>query len=124
MNSITLTGNLTQKPVTIRSASGKIYAKFSIAVPKEKRGADGESSADFFKIAAFGIHAEFLAKYADKGDKILVRGRMDLGLFKSEDGTTVFNPTVEVGQGGEVEIEHKVDRDNAARQKTNNNIPF
>lgn len=124
MNLITLTGNLTEKPITRRSNSGKVYAKFSIAVAKEKNGDDGERGVDFFKVAAFGVHAEFLAKYADKGDKILVRGRMDLGLFKSEDGNTIFNPSVEVGNRGEVELLHKVDQNKPREKYSNKLVPY
>lgn len=124
MNQITLTGNLTQKPVTTRSHQGKVYSKFSIAVAKPRAAGEEETGVDFFKITAFGQHAEFLAKYADKGDKIMVRGRMDLGLFKSDDGATIFNPSVEVGRDGEVELLHKVDRTNRPENNSKKIVPF
>ena len=76
MNKVILLGRLTKDP-EIRYTAGaeaKAVAKFSLAVNRAYKK-EGEQSADFINIVAFGKNAEFAEKYFRKGLQILVEGR-------------------------------------------------
>lgn len=90
MNKVILLGRLTRDP-EIRYSAGaeqKAVAKFSLAVNRAYKK-DGEQSADFINIVAFGKNAEFAEKYFRKGQQILVEGRWQTGSFE-KDGKKVY----------------------------------
>ena len=61
MNSVSLIGRLTADPETRYFESGKVVAKFSIAVNRTK------DEADFFEIEAWEKTAEVVSQYCKKG---------------------------------------------------------
>lgn len=50
----------------------------------------GEQNADFFKVACFNKQAEFVAKYLQKGRKVIVTGSLKQDRFQGEDGKTKY----------------------------------
>ena len=48
-----------------------------------------KDKADFFNIAAFGKRAEWFQKYAKKGTKLLITGRIQNDTYKNKEGQTV-----------------------------------
>ena len=93
MNSVNLTGRLTKDP-EIRYTDGRLsIARFSIAVDRRFKK-DGEQSADFPNIVAFGKTAEFIEKWFKKGVKIEVTGRIQTGSYEKEDGTKVYTTDI------------------------------
>ena len=71
MNKIILMGRLTRDPeVRYGGANNTAVARFSIAVDRRFKR-EGEPTADFFNITAFGRLGEFAEKYLKKGTKIL-----------------------------------------------------
>ena len=85
MNKVILLGRLTRDP-EIRYSAGaesKAVAKFSIAVNRAYKK-EGEQSADFINIVAFGKNAEFAEKYFRKGQRVLVEGRWQTGSFEKD----------------------------------------
>ena len=97
-------GRLT-KDVELQTAkTGTEFAKFSVAVNRRK-DKNGETKADFVDCTVFGKQAAFVAKYFQKGDGIVVEGRLESDTYDAKDGTkrtrwaiTVDN--VEFPQGG------------------------
>lgn len=86
MNVITLTGNLC-KDLEIRvSQSGKKILENTIGVSKEKKNAQGQYESDFIKIVSFDGSAEYLGKYAKKGDKIEVVGKLRVDQYTDKEG--------------------------------------
>lgn len=85
MNKVILLGRLTRDP-EIRYTSGaetKAVAKFSLAVNRSYKK-EGERSADFISIVAFGKNAEFVDKYFRKGQQIIVEGRWQTGSYEKD----------------------------------------
>ncbi|NLZ48727.1 MAG: single-stranded DNA-binding protein [Clostridiales bacterium] len=88
MNRIVLIGRLTKDPEKrVLDDSGKVLARFIIAVEREYKNANGEREADFIPIIVWGKKAEVAAEYLTKGSLISVSGRL-------------CNRIIEDGQGG------------------------
>lgn len=101
MNKVILSGRLT-KEVELRYTKGGIACtNIDIAVDKglskEKKAefeAMGKSTADFPRIVLFGGQAEFISKFADKGSRVIVEGKLQTGSYKNEQGQTVYTTEV------------------------------
>lgn len=93
MNNVCLVGRLTRDPEVRYTNGGLSIAKFSIAVDRRFKK-DGEQSADFPNITAFGKTAEFIEKYFSKGQRIGLTGRIQTGSYEKEDGTKVYTTDV------------------------------
>ena len=77
MNRIILIGRLTKDPEKrVLEDSGKILARFTIAVEREYKNASGEREVDFIPIIVWGKKAEVAAEYLTKGSLISVCGRL------------------------------------------------
>ncbi len=74
MNKLFLIGRLTHDPELSQTPSGVERCRFSIAVDREYRTADGEKKTDFFECTAWRGVAEGVASYCAKGSKVLVEG--------------------------------------------------
>ncbi|MDR0715297.1 MAG: single-stranded DNA-binding protein [Puniceicoccales bacterium] len=87
-NKVILLGNLTRDPEVRMSTSGTTICKFSIAVSKVSRMADGSTREEtlFIDIDSFGKQAESIGKYMTKGRSILVEGRLRLDQWESQSG--------------------------------------
>ena len=75
MNKIIMSGNVTKDPAISLSKSGKAICNFSIAVRQDYK-TDGEYKSDFFNCVAFGGTAEYIGNYVQKGNKVLICGKM------------------------------------------------
>jgi single-strand DNA-binding protein len=79
-------GRLTRDPETRYVAGGsKQVTKFCIAVdgPKKK---DGQNDALFLDCVAWDKRAETINQYFKKGQRILVRGRLQIRSYDDKDG--------------------------------------
>lgn len=85
LNKINLIGRLVKAPELRRTQSGIAVASFSLAVTRDfKEG--GEYVADFIDCVAWRASAEFVAKYASKGDSIAVAGRLQSRKWQDKNG--------------------------------------
>ena len=87
MNLIVLKGNPTEKPV-LRYCNNKDQTpvvNFTLAVNRKKAN-EGEQSADFFTIVAYGARAEFCEKYLDTKSRVIVTGEVVTGSYTDKEG--------------------------------------
>lgn len=95
MNHVTLMGRLT-KDVEVRYTQGDnpmAIARYTLAV--DRRGKkDGEQTADFINIVAFGKSGEFAEKWLQKGTKVVISGRIQTGSYTNKDGQKVYTTEV------------------------------
>lgn len=85
-------GRLT-KDVEIRYSTGEnanAVARFSLAVNRRFKNAEGNYDADFINCVAFGKTAEFIEKYFKKGDMMAVSARVQTGNYTNKDGVRVY----------------------------------
>lgn len=86
LNTNYLIGRITRDSILERT-SETVYAKFSIAVNKDVKTANGnyESVPDFFDLAIFDNYAEKMYKHLRKGTLILVEGRLKPRQWSKDD---------------------------------------
>ena len=98
MNKVILMGRLTRDPEVRYSQgdSSMAIARYSLAVDRRGRGSsqDGDQTADFINIVAFGKAGEFAEKYLHKGTKVLVTGRIQTGSYTNKDGVKVYTTDI------------------------------
>lgn len=97
MNLVVITGRLT-RDVELRYSSQKNTAvsRFSVAVNRSFKNADGKYEADFINCVAFGKPAETIEKFLRKGDRISIQGEWRTGSYKTNDGKTVYTNDLNV----------------------------
>lgn len=84
-NTVLLIGRIT-KDLELRSTkSGTEAVKFTIAVPRDYKNADGIYESDFVGIIAYKQMAKYLCDYAQKGDLVGVKGKIVTGSYEKED---------------------------------------
>lgn len=119
MNKVQLVGRLTRDP-EIRYSQGEnatATARFSVAVNRRFKNAEGNYDADFINCVAFGKSAEFVEKYFKKGMAIGLTGRIQTGSYTNKDGQKVYTTDVVVEETEFVESKgaSSVDNSNASR---------
>lgn len=105
MNKCSLVGRLT-RDVEARYTQGEnasCVARFSIAVNRRFKNAEGNYEADFINCVAFGKSGEFIEKYFKKGMAIGITGRIQTGSYTNKDGVKVYTTDVVVEESEFVE---------------------
>ena len=100
MNKVVLLGRLTKDP-EVRYTQGDnsmATARFSVAVNRKFKNAEGNYDADFINCVAFSKSAEFVEKYFHKGDMIALVGRIQTGSYTNKDGQKVYTTDVVVDE--------------------------
>lgn len=93
MNKVILVGRLTKDPEN-RTSGDTTVTRFSVAVNRNFKNANGEYEADFPNCIAFGKTAEFVEKYFKKGDAIGITGRLQTGSYTNKNGDKVYTTDV------------------------------
>ena len=86
MNKVIITGRLCQDVELKQSTGGKSVLTNSVAVQRDFRNAQGEYESDFINIVAWGPQAEYLSKYAHKGDRVEIVGRWAVRKWQTQQG--------------------------------------
>ena len=87
MNNITIIGRLTKDPEIRYTQSMKMYARFTVAVNRKTKKANGEYETDFISCIAWNKLAEVVSMYSEKGKRIAIIGRLQIGSYEAQDGT-------------------------------------
>jgi len=113
INRFVFSGRLTKDIELKKTSSGTSVATFSLAVDRMKK----EDGADFPNIVVWKQQAEFLSKYARKGTKVIMEGRVQTRSYDGQNGkvfvTEFIADKVEIAESKkeeskqEVEWEHK-----------------
>jgi len=92
INSVVLVGRLTRDVEVRKTASGLSVAAFTVACDRrlsQEQKNNGAQSADFINCVAWRGSADFLGKYAHKGDTVGVEGRLQTRNY-DRDGQMVY----------------------------------
>jgi single-strand DNA-binding protein len=89
MNQVILTGRLTSDTDLQTTSSGINFVKATIAVDREFKDTKGEKVTDFFDITVWRQSAEFISKYAGKGDLVGVVGQLQKRSYE-RDGKNIW----------------------------------
>lgn len=85
MNKVVLVGRLTAKP-ELSSKDETVYSRFSLAVNRNYKDANGERGVDFINVIAWGKNAENITTYLEKGSLIALDGSIITGSYDDKDG--------------------------------------
>ena len=112
MNNVSLLGRLTRDPEysAPKSKDGTSFARFTIAIDRDK------NEADLIPCKAFGKTADLVSEYFFKGDRIGVSGHIISGSYENKDKQKVYTLDVVVDRLDFIESK---DKPNAADPETN-----
>ena len=86
-NKVVLMGNLTRNPELRYTPSGTPVASFGLAVSRRfKQGEELKEEVCFVDIVVFGKSAEHCGQYLNKGNGVLIDGRLQQRRWETEDG--------------------------------------
>lgn len=97
-NKVSLIGRLGAQPEVVTFDSGKSLARFSLATQenyKNKEGAWTENT-QWHTITAWGKTAQRIAKVLNKGQEVLVEGRIVNNSYETKEGEKRYGTTIEV----------------------------
>jgi len=88
LNSICLLGHLTRNPEVRYSSNGTPVAALGLAVNNRIKRSDDSWQDDpcFVDVVVFGNQAEACAKYLNKGDPVLLEGRLQYRTWEDQQG--------------------------------------
>lgn len=86
-NKVILLGNLTKDPEIRYTPNGTAVANFSMAINRRfKQGGEVKDEVCYLDIVVFGKQAENCGQYINKGDSVLIDGRLQQRRWEAEDG--------------------------------------
>lgn len=89
LNKVILMGNLTADPELKSTNTGLAVCNFSLAVNR-KYAKQGEQSVDYINISCWRASAEFVGKYAKKGNSLVVCGSLQTRNYTNSQGQKVY----------------------------------
>jgi single-strand DNA-binding protein len=86
-NTITLVGNITRDPELRFTQTGRGVASFGIAVNRRYQvNNEWQEQTSFFNVVAWGTLGENAAASLNKGDRVIVFGRLEQRSWETQDG--------------------------------------
>lgn len=88
LNKIMLIGNLGKDPEMSYTSAGKAVTKFTLAVNRRTKGADGErrEETQWFNVVAWERLAETINSFCHKGSKVYIEGRLGSREYTDKEG--------------------------------------
>lgn len=87
MNRIQLMGRLTRDPEVRYTQTGKAVASFSLAVRRYTGpSSQNREEVDFIDVVAWGVLAESCGNTLQKGQLVMVDGRLQIRSYETQDG--------------------------------------
>ena len=93
MNKVILVGRLGRDPELRTTGGGQSVCRFTVAVDRRFKR-DGQPTADFISVVAFGKQAELINQYLGKGRRIALEGRIQTGSYTANDGSKHYTTDV------------------------------
>ena len=93
MNKVILVGRLARDPELRTTGGGQSVCRFAVAVDRRFKR-DGQPTADFINVVAFGKQAELINQYLGKGRRIALEGRIQTGSYTANDGSKRYTTDV------------------------------
>lgn len=93
MNVVIITGRITKDLEVRYTPSQMAVTSFTLAVDRPVKKGE-EKQADFIRCTVFGKQAEMLEKWARKGNRIAIEGRIQTGSYQNKNGDTVYTTDV------------------------------
>lgn len=96
LNKVILQGRLTADPELSQTMSGISSCRFSVAVDRGYKSANGEKQTDFISCHAWRQTAEFVGKYFSKGKMIIIEGSLQNNNYTDKNNIKHYSYVVKV----------------------------
>lgn len=116
LNKVMLIGRLTKDPTEHNTQSGHKAVRFTLAVDRNRKDANGNKQADFISVVAWDKLADLISKYCKKGKEIAIVGRLQTGSYTGQDGQKRYTTDVVVE-----DMQLLSDPKNSSNSKNSNN---
>ena len=90
LNIATVQGRFVSSPELRTTNTGVAVCSFTLAVEKDRPNADGTRGADYIDCVAWRQTAEFVARHMDKGQMVIVSGRLQRRKWEDKQGVTRY----------------------------------
>lgn len=90
MNHIAISGNLVKDNQLRYTANMKPVLNNTLAVKKKVKNPDGTYPVDYIEVVFWNSTADFISKYTNKGDKILVEGSLNTRKYENSEGKMIY----------------------------------
>lgn len=90
MNVVNIIGNLTKDVELKSTTSGVEVCTFTLGVRRNYTNKEGKYDSDFPNFIAYKKTAEIISKYAKKGSKLAVEGKIQTRSYDGKDGKKVY----------------------------------
>lgn len=99
-NKVSLIGRLGAQPEVVKFDSGRTLARFSLATNESYKNKDGEwqEQTQWHNITAWGKTADLIGKLLNKGQEVVVEGRLVNNSYETKDGEKRYGTTVEINE--------------------------
>ena len=122
MNKAILVGRLTKDPELSTTPSGVSNCRFTIAVNRRYKNAEGGYDADFINCIAWRQQAEFLARFFAQGRMVGLVGSIQTRNYE-KDGQRVYVTEVVADEISFVDSKSQGEGGSAPSMQTNNSTP-
>ena len=122
MNKAILVGRLTKDPELSTTPSGVSNCRFTIAVNRRYKNAEGGYDADFINCIAWRQQAEFLARFFSKGRMVGLVGSIQTRNYE-KDGQRVYVTEVVADEISFVDSKSQGEGGAAPSMQANNSTP-
>lgn len=96
-NKVSLIGRLGAEPEVVTFDSGRKLARFSLATNEGyKKDGEWQENTQWHNITVWGKTAELAAKMLNKGQEIVVEGKLVNSSYETKEGEKRFGTTIEV----------------------------
>jgi len=125
-NKVILIGNLTRNPQLSYLPSQAAVVDFGLAVNRKWKSQDGEDKEEacFVDCRAFSKQAENINKYLNKGNPVLIEGRLTFDSWTANDGTKRSKHRVTVERFQFLPSQEKVEKQPSVKDINPDDIPF
>lgn len=93
MNQLGLVGRITKDPELKSVGDNKTQTKFTLAINRAYRNAEGNTEADYVLCVAWGRLAEHIVKYCGKGSLIGINGRLHTHTYTDKENRRIYSTT-------------------------------
>ncbi len=108
LNKVILIGRLAQDPESRVTPSGQNVANFTIVTNRyyQDKGGDRQEATEFHKVVAWGRIAEIASQYLQKGNLVMIEGRLQTRSWEGQDGikryvTEIIAEKIQLGPKGQ-----------------------
>lgn len=86
LNKAIVQGRIVHTPELRKTGAGTAVLNLDLACNRSRKDANGEYPTDFFDAVLWGKSAEFAAERLNKGDQIIIFGRMESRKYEDKQG--------------------------------------